>query len=225
MQKFDLQIHTIYSSHGSFKFDSVITPKDAVRTAIQKGLDGIAITDHDTIKAVKECRSYAGNKLEIVSGCEVASFRGHILAYGIDEWNEEKQDAQEVIEKIHALGGIAVASHPFKTTLLRKGLGNLVKKLNLDGIEVLNYHASPEQNSMARKVAEEMKLGMVAGTDAHILSDIGEVRTVSDGDLIDNIKNGRTKVEGREIPRLRELLTYAKRGLLLTKNIFTKAPS
>jgi predicted metal-dependent phosphoesterase TrpH len=120
--KYDLHIHTIYGTHGAFKFDSVIKPKDAVRMAIQKGLDGIAITDHDTMKAVKECRSYANNKLEIISGCEIASMQGHILAYGIDEWKEEKKDAFEVIEKIHELGGIAVAPHPFKTGVLKKGL-------------------------------------------------------------------------------------------------------
>jgi hypothetical protein len=75
---------------------------------------------------------------------------------------------------------------------------------------------------MARKVAENMKIGMTAGTDAHILSDIGEVRTIPDGDLIENIKNARTKVEGKEISWLKNFLTTTKRGILLTKNIVTR---
>jgi hypothetical protein len=222
--KYDLHVHTTYSTHGIFRFDSVIKPKDAIRIAIQKGLDGIAITDHDTTKALKECRSYANNKLEIISGCEIASIQGHILAYGIVEWNEEKKDAFEVVEKIHELGGIAVAAHPFKSGLIKKGLQDFTKKLNLDGIEVLNYHLGKKENSMARKVAENMKIGMTAGTDAHILSDIGEVRTISDGDLIENIKNARTKVEGKEISWLKNFLTTTKRGILLTKNIVTREP-
>jgi len=225
MSKFDLQIHTTYSIHGSFKLDSVIKPKDAVRMAILKGLDGIAITDHDRVKAVKQCRSYAGKRLEIISGCEITSFEGHILAYGIDEWNEERKSAEEVVEKIHELGGIAVASHPFKSGPIKKGLGDLTKKLDLDGIEVLNFHLGKKENGVARKVAEQRKLGMTAGTDAHILSDIGEVRTISDGDLILNIKKRKTQVEGKEISSVRALLTLAERGILLAKNIFTREPS
>jgi hypothetical protein len=220
--KYDLHVHTTYSTRDIFRFDSVIKPKDAVRIAIQKSLDGIAITDHDTTKALKECKSYANNKLEIISGCEIASIQGHILAYGIDKWNEEKKDAFEVVEKIHELGGIAVAAHPFKSGLIKKGLQDFTKKLNLDGIEVLNYHLGKKENSMARKVAENMNIGMTAGTDAHILSDIGEVRTISDGDLIENIKNARTKVEGKEISWLKNFLTTTKRGILLTKNIVTR---
>jgi len=220
--KYDLHIHTIYGTHGAFKFDSVIKPKDAVRMAIQKGLDGIAITDHDTMKAVKECRSYANNKLEIISGCEIASMQGHILAYGIDEWKEEKKDAFEVIEKIHELGGIAVAPHPFKTGPLKKGLQDFVEKLDLDGIEVLSYHLHKKENEIARKVAERMHVGMTAGSDAHILSDIGEVRTISNGDLIENIRKAGTAVEGKECSRTRNFLTTAKRGLLLAKYFFTK---
>jgi len=220
--KYDLHIHTTYSAHGAFKFDSIIEPKDAIRVAVKKGLDGIAITDHDTVKGVKICRSYASNKLEIISGCEIASIQGHILAYGIDEWDGKKMDAQEAVDKIHELGGIAVAAHPFKTGMLKKGLQEFTKKLDLDGIEVLSYHLNKKENAMAKKFAERMKLGMTAGTDAHISSDIGEVRTVSQGDLLEDIKNARTKVEGIECPVIKTYLTLAQRALLLTKSIFTK---
>jgi len=217
-----LHIHTIYGTHGAFKFDSVIKPKDAVRIAIQKGLNGIAITDHDTTKALKECKSYAKKKLEIISGCEISSIQGHILAYGIDEWNGERKDAFEVVEKIHELGGIAVAAHPFKTGPIKKGLQDFTKKLKLDGIEVLSYHLNEKENAIARKFAQKRRIGMTAGTDAHILSDIGEVRTISYGDLIEDIKKARTKVEGVECPRINNFLAIAKRGLLLARNVFTK---
>ncbi|HII83845.1 MAG TPA: PHP domain-containing protein, partial [Methanobacterium subterraneum] len=41
--KFDLHTHTKYSSDG------IIEPEKLVKTAIKRGLSGIAITDHDTL--------------------------------------------------------------------------------------------------------------------------------------------------------------------------------
>ena len=40
--KYDLHVHTSFS-------DGKYDPKDVVRQAIEKGLSGLAITDHDTV--------------------------------------------------------------------------------------------------------------------------------------------------------------------------------
>ena len=42
--KYDLHAHSKYSP------DSVLEPERIVKTAIKRGLSGIAVTDHDTIK-------------------------------------------------------------------------------------------------------------------------------------------------------------------------------
>lgn len=43
MMRFDLHIHSGYS------FDSLLDPKRIIKKAIKKNLNGIAITDHNTI--------------------------------------------------------------------------------------------------------------------------------------------------------------------------------
>ncbi|MCW3133792.1 MAG: PHP domain-containing protein [Methanophagales archaeon] len=42
--KYDLHIHSKYSSDG------IIEPEKIIKIALKRGLDGIAITDHSTIK-------------------------------------------------------------------------------------------------------------------------------------------------------------------------------
>jgi len=48
--RIDCHCHTIYSKHWFWGYDSINTPKEMIKAAIKKGLDGIAITDHNTVK-------------------------------------------------------------------------------------------------------------------------------------------------------------------------------
>lgn len=205
--RFDLHVHTIYSKYSLLKHDSLIRPRDLVKVALKKNLDGVAITDHDTTRGVaaclKEVRSL-GNRLKIISGCEIDSKEGHILALGIKDWREERYlPAIEVIEKIRDSGGIAVAAHPYGFEFLKKGLRDKVKCLKFDGIEVLNFNNLKGSNRKAMITASKLKLGKTAGSDAHMVFDIGKVATISDADVIDSILRKRTRVEGTEASFLR----------------------
>ncbi len=78
----DLHIHSIYS-------DGTQTPDEIVRIAVRKGLQAIAITDHDTMAGTREALE-AGRRagLEVVPGLELSAFLNetylHILGYGMD---------------------------------------------------------------------------------------------------------------------------------------------
>ena len=83
--KYDLHIHSAYS-------DGTDTPKQIVEKAKKLGIKNIAITDHDTIKGVKEGKEEA-KKLGInfVNGVELSTYSTseiHILGYGFDENND-----------------------------------------------------------------------------------------------------------------------------------------
>lgn len=80
---FDLHTHTIYS-------DGLLSPKDLIYLAINEGLDGIAITDHDTVYAIDEAMEEC-NRLSdfyvipgIEFGCVYNDEEVHILGYFID---------------------------------------------------------------------------------------------------------------------------------------------
>ncbi len=102
----DLHIHTYYS-------DSTYTPEEVLQHAVAAGLDGIAVTDHDTVEGIQPVRELAlQTNVEIISGVELSSEEEnrdiHILGYFIDCQNSALLSAlrhfQDVrIERIHLM--------------------------------------------------------------------------------------------------------------------------
>lgn len=87
--KIDLHIHTTYS-------DGMLSPTAIVDTALECGLDCIALTDHDNVLSHKIATDYViekGLNLEIIPGVEINTiFKGyevHILGYFMDKNNQQ----------------------------------------------------------------------------------------------------------------------------------------
>jgi predicted metal-dependent phosphoesterase TrpH len=83
MPGIDLHVHTMYS-------DGTFTPEEALRLARDRGLDVVAITDHDTTEGLAVAQA-AGEELgvEVVPGVEFSTVRAdegsvHILCYHMD---------------------------------------------------------------------------------------------------------------------------------------------
>ena len=113
--KIDCHCHTIYSKHWFWGYDALNTPLEMIKAAIKKGLDGLAITDHNTVKG-----SLVGKKVAkkyknfiLITGCEIRTKSCEVIALGIKENISPNLSLEETIEKIHDLGGIAVIPHPF----------------------------------------------------------------------------------------------------------------
>lgn len=92
----DLHTHTIYS-------DGVVTPEGLVKRAKEKGLTGIALTDHDTVDGLSSFLA-AGRKsgLTCIPGIELSTelegVEFHILGYQIDFTDEKlRRRLEEVL--------------------------------------------------------------------------------------------------------------------------------
>lgn len=75
----DLHIHSCLSPCG----DLDMSPRNIVRIAKEKGLDMIAITDHNSMRNVETCVEIGNKKgIFVIPGCEVATQEEvHCLAY------------------------------------------------------------------------------------------------------------------------------------------------
>lgn len=87
MGKADLHIHTNAS-------DGDCTPSEILEKAIEKGLDTISITDHDTIKGYKQARDLKlSQKIELIPGVEMSvrwkDKEVHLLSYCFEPENED----------------------------------------------------------------------------------------------------------------------------------------
>ena len=78
--KADLHIHTPASEDMDEKWSNS-TAEDLVAIAIEKGLDVIAITDHNTAAWCDDVRAAASRtSLTVLPGVEISTPQGHILA-------------------------------------------------------------------------------------------------------------------------------------------------
>jgi len=184
--KIDLHVHTCYS------YDGVTTPKQVIDYSRKQGLDGVAITDHNTIQGALELMN--NKELMVIPGIEVTTLQGHVLALNVTKAIPPSLSVLETIQKTHELGGIAIAAHP---SVMLKGLRmQTCRDLNFDAVEVVNSAAFPFFLStyLNRRVAVNLNLPQTGGSDAHYAPEIGSAYTLVDADPeIDEIAKAITK--------------------------------
>lgn len=192
VQRYDLQVHTDASPCSS------TPPEKVVEAAERANLDGIVVTDHDTLANVARVRECAAEGLAVVSGCEVTTTtQGHLLALDVTE-APPKTDPLSVVEAIHDQGGLAVLSHPFDALrqVYDRDLDTLAAAV--DGVEGVNSRCVRESfNRQARAFAEHHGLAITGGSDAHFPMEVGRAYTAFEGSLDAAIREGRTEPRGR----------------------------
>ena len=193
--RLDLHIHSTFSRDGT------ATPGEIVQRCRQLGLDGFAIADHNEIKGSLEAVSYSRDLgLLAVRAVEISTNEGHILSYGVSELVPKGLSIRETIDRVHALGGIAVAAHPVR---FPSGIGlEATEHHRFDAIEVLNGGNSRRSNGRAGRLAERSGKPVTAGSDAHRIDEIGKSYVEmdvasSEDDIISSISRGRARVGGR----------------------------
>jgi predicted metal-dependent phosphoesterase TrpH len=192
--KIDLHVHTCYSE------DASTTLKEVVYYAKKKGLDGVAITDHNTVKGALKLTGK--NNLIIIPGLEVETQQGHVLALNITTPVPPKLNITETVQRIHEIGGTAIIAHPyaaFKAGLRKKAILNS----KLDAVEVINSASFPFfiATHLGKKLAQRLKLPQTGGSDAHHGHEIGKAYTLVEADsntddVVEAIKKGAVTPHG-----------------------------
>jgi hypothetical protein len=190
----DLHIHELnYSEDSSLKLQEI------VEMAKKRGLDGICITDHDSMGLKEKADEYSKKSgFPIFTGIEYYSLQGDILAFGIDDYPKERINAQEFIDLVHAQGGITIAAHPFRHN--RRGLEEQLEVLKgLDAIEILNGSTLPDATMKAVQYAKKYGFAVTGGSDCHYIDKVGICATYfptpihTMNDLINAVKNHECK--------------------------------
>jgi predicted metal-dependent phosphoesterase TrpH len=198
--KADLHIHTFHSGDNAQQIATVLT------RANEEHLGAIAITDHNSLAGYKDVAALAPAGLIVVSGMEVSSAEGHILAYGISEGVPRDRSPAETIALIHEQGGIAVAAHPYR---FWSGLSEEAILVNeFDAIEAFNARNKAKSNERAAALAQRKKARITAGSDSHEAITLGRGYAILPDDVssaegvIAAIMAGDVRFEGRSRPFL-----------------------
>jgi predicted metal-dependent phosphoesterase TrpH len=197
--KGDLHIHSKYSP------DSTLEPDKIIKTAKERGLDFIAISDHNRFVEHK-------GDLLIIRGEEVSSRDGHILALFINGEIPSKLSQEETVDAIHSRNGIAVCAHPYRSV---NGIGSKFRDI-YDAIETKNARCRRGCNKRSERLAQRLNRPMTAGSDSHHYDEIGrvfiEVDATNEESIRKAIMTGRTKIGGEDLTVLGQIRLYFKLG-------------
>jgi predicted metal-dependent phosphoesterase TrpH len=191
MRRYDLQVHTDASPCSN------TSPEAVVDAAVDERLDGIAITDHDTMDSVARTSKLAPEGLDVIPGVEVTTTQGHVLGLYVER-PPPQADPLTVIDDIHRQGGFAVLSHPFDR--LRQTFTEHLPEIlaRADGVETVNSRVLvPSFNRRAREISRKCGLPATGGSDAHFPAEVGRAYTVTDTGLDEALRTGRTEAVGR----------------------------
>ena len=163
--KLDLHVHTNRSS------DAFTLPKDLAAICRDRGLDGLAITDHNVLAAD------LSDEITILPGIEISTLDGHVIGLGLSETIPQGLTADETIRRITDLHGVSIIPHPYD--LLRSSVRPHLLEVRPDAIEVINSSSFLHSVTWkrARKFAEQGNYPMTAGSDSHIPPTIGRAYT------------------------------------------------
>jgi len=202
--RYDLHIHSKYSP------DSRLEIEEIIEIATRQGLDGIAITDHNTTKGGMLAKRLNTHDLEVICGCEFATDQGEVIGLFLtEEIKGYKCAAEEVIDAIKDQGGIVIVPHPFDR--FRNGIDPSRFRDRIDAIEVLNARCVLDRfNREAVAFAWREGVATVGGSDAHAGYEIGCAGTSFDGnDLRGAILRSETHASGNRSCTLGHALSFS----------------
>lgn len=192
MKKYDLHVHS------KFSYDGTLEPKEIIKLAQKRGLNGVAITDHDTIKGGVKAKEFETEEFKVIVGAEIETRRGEILGLFLKD-EISSRDPREVAEKIRLQNGVVVIPHPFDTFRLGKFSPKAEDVALIDCIEGFNARCIFQgANEKAINFAREHGLGVTAGSDGHLKSEIGNggIRT-NEEEVRNAILHGKVELFGK----------------------------
>lgn len=207
----DLHVHTNYSSDGHDSVERII------EVARARGLDGLAICDHNTMAGVRAARDYvAAHDLDflIIPGLEVTTSQGHLLVLGLEEGVERDMTATETIRAVRhyeherAQSIVIIAPHPYHP--FRHSIGNICTDPEIEAIEVFNSrYFTGLGNLRAQRTAKRAGKIAVSGSDAHSADCVGLATVIVEAEvevarmpdyraIVKALKAGRVRVKARK---------------------------
>lgn len=167
---YDLHCHTLRSK------DSPATLKSIIEIAKKRGLDGVAITDHNYV--------YQGpdflDGIDIISGSEITlNDEGHLLAFYVKKEIPFGLSLEETVSLIRGQGGYAVLAHPFRSDhgwMLKKDKKSIEKGISLiDGLEAGNASDKKKRRDKVLNFSKTQPKSFIltAGSDAHMSGKVG----------------------------------------------------
>jgi hypothetical protein len=202
--RIDLHVHTRNSG------DNEADPEETVERAIERGLDGIAVTEHYSYAASEHAEALAEKyrgRIMVLRGVEFSAAEGHCLVFGADtdRWGMKYAPVRDLVRIVGEAGGVVIPSHPYRGG---NSIGELVLDLpGIGGVEGCNGANMHAMNVRAIETARRLNLPYTGGSDAHSPLEVGSCYTAFDGIVtpelfLERLRHGRFRgVDARKLSR------------------------
>jgi predicted metal-dependent phosphoesterase TrpH len=190
--RLDPHIHTLAS-------DGVSDVETILDQAVARGLDVIAITDHERIDAAVAAKAIAERKglpIEVIVGEEITTRGGHLLGLFLRRRIRPWHSMKSSIAQVHEQGGIAIVAHPLvpyplcaSARTIRRLIDESDPIFHPDALE--GFNPTTARMRWSRRVpafAEEMGIAAVAGSDAHKAGNVGRAVTRYSGASAEDLR-------------------------------------
>lgn len=136
---FESHLHTECSHDSAADLESILLH------AAAKGLQAVAVTDHNQIACAWRAVAVAADLRSrgrlprdfiVIVGEEIATSQGHVVGLFLERYVSPNMTAAETIEEIHQQGGLAVAAHQGEKAGYLSP--SLVRNLPFDAVEIGN---------------------------------------------------------------------------------------
>jgi predicted metal-dependent phosphoesterase TrpH len=192
--KLDAHVHTRYSGMTTIwplsliMRESYTTPERAYRLAKARGMDLVAITDHDTIEGALTLAHLP----DVIVGCEIsASFPDeHVDVHlgvldvnerQMDEINRRRGDVSALLPYLREQDIFTTINHVASQVNGRLSPAHIAAVLPwVDAFEVINGSRLRVQNRTAAALAEATGKSRIGGSDSHTGRGIGYTYTAVD---------------------------------------------
>ena len=200
--KVDFHVHSCHSP------DSVITLPMLVGACRDRGIDAVAVMDHDVIEGafefsagVEELRARGEWAPRILIGEEVRTSGGEICGLFLKEHVPKGLTPRETMQLIRSQGGLVYVPHPFDILKLKRLKARQLEEFSsmIDIIEAFNGKPRfPWANVLARRFLSRNDFPRGAGSDSHEPTHLGVAHVEMqefDGsaDLLEKLRAGTVR--------------------------------
>jgi predicted metal-dependent phosphoesterase TrpH len=167
MWNIELHCHTYHSK------DSLASPRSLLEACRRRGIDRLAVTDHNTMAGAREAAELDPELF--IPGEEIMTSEGELLGYH-DGRDPAGLSPEETIARQRRQGAVISVSHPYDYARHGAWREEILRPLlpQLDALEAFNartYGSRP--NERAAALARAADLPGLAGSDAHAAFEIG----------------------------------------------------
>jgi predicted metal-dependent phosphoesterase TrpH len=216
----ELHCHNLFSNYQNssvrIPFDCGIMIEDQLNAALQKGIEVLFVTNHNTLDGYAQILDYKNHhakfdSIKIYPAEEITiDNQGHVLAYGLHRRIKPGMTLEETLDEIKSQNAHTGAAHPFAVTngiREKAALCDMMESFNSNNVDRFS-------KVIAERFAKEHNIKSNAGSDSHVLSTMGKcVNSIESENNLDSVlhamQKGKVEASSKEYASKEQLFEHA----------------